>query len=187
MKLRIRNRKQSAACRSAKPRQSARDNYDRRRRSKRIWASALCIVVGIQLSTCAVTDVHHLATTNYVDRKITPDNRVAQWALTPVYIPIAAVTLTVDNFIIAPIVHLPSALLDTWDFLTGDVEGYYANMGTVPFRIVLLPVVFAGDWMGRTWFALDTREDGWNWPAWGRQWRRDSQGRLIDPPEEQVQ
>ena len=40
---------------------------------------------------CAMTDWDHLATTNWVDRTIVPDNRAAQWAMTPLLIPITLV------------------------------------------------------------------------------------------------
>lgn len=140
----------------------------------------LCVcLTGIQ---CAVTDLDHLATTNWVDRKITPDNEVGQWLMIPVYIPTAIVTLIVDNFIIAPIVHIPSAVEDSVGFITTDMDGYYANAGLMPFKTVLTPVVFVCSWLGRILLASDTDTDAWwGWPEWGEQWQRDKHGKLIGP------
>lgn len=135
------------------------------------------------LTNCALTDVNHLATTNWMDRHIVPDNKLASWAITPVLIPITIITLVVDNFIVAPTVHLPTALEDTSEFFTSDIDGYYANMGVLPFKVVLSPIVFVGSWLGRTVLASNTERDAaWTWPDWGRQWYRDAQGRLIDKP-----
>ena len=143
----------------------------------------LCGLVYV-LGSCASTNMHHLAVTNYADRTIVPDNRVAQWALTPVLIPTTILTLAVDNFIVAPVVHLPSAGSDAYDFITEPIDGYYSRMGLSPFQVLLTPVVFVGSWVGRSFFAIDTDADAaWTWPEWGHQWRRDDEGRLIGPPD----
>ncbi len=132
---------------------------------------------------CAVSSLNHMATTNWVDRHIVPDNKVVQWVMTPVWIPICCVTLAVDNFIIAPVVSLPSAYLDTIDFWKKEAGGYYTEMGILPFRILLTPIIFFGDWLGRTLYAVEPREDAaLGWPQWGHQWVRDEKGCLLGPP-----
>ena len=137
---------------------------------------------------CAMTDWDHLATTNWVDRTIVPDSRAAQWAMTPLLVPITLATLAVDNFLIAPAVNLPSAYQLTYRWETGDFADiddghYFAKMGVLPIRTALVPVVFAGNWTVRSFFALDLDKDAaWGWPEWGRQWERDEEGKLIGPP-----
>lgn len=138
----------------------------------------------LSLPACASTDVHHLALTNWTDRHVTPDNRAAQWALTPVLIPVGVLTLTLDNVIVAPAVQLGSALALTQDFWEASPEGYYSALAFLPFQIALTPVVFAGSWTILSFYGGETHsEAAWGWPEWGRQWRRDSEGRLIGPPE----
>ncbi|MCB1172736.1 MAG: hypothetical protein KDK39_04185 [Leptospiraceae bacterium] len=150
---------------------------------KKVLILIFAVLISAPGFGCAVTDVNHLSTTNYVDRHLTPDNQAGQWLLTPVYIPVAVVTLIIDNFIIAPVVSLPSTIVDMQEFWDADLDGYYANAGFLPFRIVLTPVFFVLDWAGRTIFAADPEDDAWwAWPQWGYQWQRDQQGRLIGPP-----
>lgn len=151
----------------------------------RVFKGALLglFIFSLTISTqCAVSNVNHLATTNWVDRKITPDNHSARWALIPVYIPVTFITLIIDNFIIAPLVHIPSAFDDTGDFWQSDMDGYYANMGVMPIKLILTPVVFTLDWLGRTVYAAAPEKDvAWAWPEWGQQWQRNKQGKLIAP------
>jgi hypothetical protein len=134
---------------------------------------------------CAVTRFDHMATTNWMDRTIVPDNRTAQWAMTPLLIPLCVGTLAVDNLLVAPAVHAPSAYGDAEEFFTASVGGYYTEMGVLPFRAAITPIVFVGSWMGRTFFAIEPRYDAaWEWPEWGRQWERDEDGKLIFPPDD---
>jgi hypothetical protein len=141
-------------------------------------------VVCLLFCGCAVTRMDHMATTNWVDRHVVPDNRALQWALLPVWIPACTVTLAVDNFIIAPAVSLPSAYLDTLDYLKTGTGDYYTEMGILPLRVILTPIVFIFGWLGRGLFVLEPRKDAaLDWPQWGRQWVRDREGRLLGPPD----
>ncbi|MCR9142009.1 MAG: hypothetical protein NXI24_07135 [bacterium] len=143
------------------------------------------MLLGLALATttCASTSLDHMAVTNYADRTIVPDHRGAQWALTPVLIPLTVVTLAVDNLIVAPAVQLPSAGTEARSFYEVEVEGYYSHLAITPFQVALTPVVFAGAWIARSFFAIETHADAaWSWPEWGRQWQRDADGRLIGPP-----
>ncbi len=116
-----------------------------------------------------------------------PENRAAGWALTPVLIPLTVATLTLDNLIVAPLVQLPSAGVEARAFYNLEVEGYYSHAALTPFQIALTPVIFAGSWVGRSFFGVDPDPDAlWGWPEWGRQWRRDEAGRLIGPPEDEA-
>ncbi len=149
-------------------------------------AAGICatVLVCLVVCGCAVTRMDHMATTNWVDRHIVPDSRALQWALLPVWIPVCTVTLAVDNFIIAPAVSLPSAYLDTLDSWKTRAGDYYTEMGILPFRIILTPVIFFIDWFGRSLFAREPRDDAaLDWPEWGRQWVRDREGRLLGPPD----
>ncbi len=151
----------------------------------RVWCAAgLFSLTAIFLPACASTDVHHLALTNWTDRHLTPDNRAAQWALTPILIPVGMVTLTLDNLIVAPAVQSGSAYALTIDFWQASPEGYYSALAFLPFQIALTPVIFAGSWVALSFYGDETHSDApWGWPEWGRQWRRDAEGRLIGPPE----
>jgi hypothetical protein len=132
---------------------------------------------------CALTDMNHLALTNLCDRTVTPDSQAGQWIMTPALIPAAVVTVAVDNFIIAPAVTFPSAILDASDFFQKECGGYWSYMGMLPFRLALTPVVFTGSWVARTIGGF-TREDAWwGWPEWGNQWVRDKSGALLGPPD----
>ncbi len=149
---------------------------------KTIYRFTILALLGASLH-CASTDLNHMAVTNYTDRNLTPDDPVLQWVATPLLIPLCIGTLAVDNFIVAPAVHLPSAYENAADFFTADFDGYYSNLGILPFQTALTPLVFAGSWILRTTFAVEPTEDAaWAWPEWGRQWQRDEDGRLIGPP-----
>lgn len=143
----------------------------------RIFVSGLSCVV---LMGCAFTERDHLATTNWMDRTIVPDNRAAQWAMTPLLVPLCVATMTVDNLIVAPAAHLPCALDDAHNWFTEEVGGYYTEMGILPIRTALTPAVFVGSWSVRSVFAIKI-DEGWGWPEWGRLWVRDENGRLLGP------
>lgn len=142
----------------------------------------IVLVLCMASSGCALTQRDHISTTNWMDRTIVPDNRVAQVALTPVLVPLCVATLAVDNLVICPVVHLPSAWDDCGDFFTAETGDYYADMGFLPVKTALTPIVFAGSWFGRSVFAVEPRHDAaWGWPEWGEQWERDEHGRLTGP------
>jgi hypothetical protein len=123
-----------------------------------------------------------MAVTNWTDRTIVPDNKAAQWALTPLLIPLTVGTLAIDNFLVAPIVHIPSAAIDAYEFVSAPIEGYYSRMGLAPIQLLLTPIVFTGSWIGRSFLAIDPEPEAtWAWPEWGRQWIR-ADGRLVGPP-----
>ncbi len=151
----------------------------------------LLLLTCILSTGCAMNNRNHLSTTNWVDRTIVPENKVAQWVMTPVWIPICFVTFTIDNVIICPIVSLPSAYEDTESFLNAYDEvsnlsegDLYAEWGFYPAKVVFSPLVFIGDWIGRGLFAVDPRADAlWGWPQWGYQWKRNEEGQLITPME----
>jgi len=131
---------------------------------------------------CACTKRNHQAVTNWLDRTVVPENRAAQWALTPVLVPVGVCTLAVDNVVVTPIVHLPSVTDDAGEWLSERLDGYYSQMGVFPIQIALTPIVFAGDWLFRGFFALKTdRGAVWGWPDWGVLWVRDDNGRLLGP------
>ena len=131
---------------------------------------------------CASTNFDHMATTNWMDRTIVPDNKVGQWAMTPLLVPLCVGTLAVDNFIVAPAVHLASAFADAGDWWNGEVGGYYTEMGVLPIRVALTPVIFLGSWLGRSFFSIEPESDAaWGWPGWGVRWERDEDGRLLGP------
>jgi len=141
---------------------------------------ALLLIIG---TGCAVSSLDHMCITNLIDRKIVPDNKTVQWIMTPVLVPACAVTLTIDNFIVAPIVQIPSVYGDIREYWKADVKGYYAGMGILPIRVALTPVVFLGSWFGRTVFGIEPRENArWGWPKWGMQWVRDEDGKILGPP-----
>ena len=101
--------------------------------------------------------------------------------MTPVYIPACVLTLSIDNFLIAPAVHLPKTYRRSEDYLFHDF-GYYTNMGTLPIRIALLPVFSVSYWMLSTVFVGDSEY----WPEWGKQWERDMNGKLLGPIKEKT-
>ena len=143
---------------------------------------ALLAWLCVQLSGCACTDRDHMATTNWVDRKIVPSNRAAQWAMTPLLVPLGVGTLALDNVLMTPVVHLPSAWYDADRFFRAEAGGYYTEMGVLPVRTALTPVVCVGSWLGRSFFAVKPQPDvAWQWPEWGVLWVRDEDGRLLGP------
>lgn len=132
------------------------------------------------LAGCACTDLDHLALTNLIDRGLVPDHPVAQEVVAPVLVPVGALTLALDNLLVAPVVHLPSALGDARWFWELEAGGYYTELAVLPVRACLTPVVAIGSWMGRSLFGIEPREDArWGWPVWGEAWVRDEDGRLL--------
>ena len=138
------------------------------------------MICSLLLSGCACTDLDHMATTNWMDRTIVPDNRAAQWAMTPVLVPICVGTLAVDNFAVAPTVHAPSGYADARDWFTKEIGGYYTEMGVLPIRVALTPVVFLSSELFRTVFAAKPEPNvRWAWPRWGIPWVRNEDGKLL--------
>ena len=162
----------------------ARKHHERPRRRPALAPLLAIVGFAAMASACASTSRHHLAITNYADRTLMPENRAAGWALTPVLIPLTVGTLTLDNLIVAPVVHLPSAVDHARGFYRLEIEGYYSHAALTPFQIALTPVIFTGSWLGRIFFAVEPNPHAlWGWPEWGRQWRRDEEGRLLGPPD----
>ena len=132
---------------------------------------------------CAMTDPDHMATTNWMDRTIVPDNEIAQWALTPVWVPVCLGALAVDNLIVTPVVHAPSAVEDAKGFYEEFKLGsYYGDAGLLPLRFAVGTAVSPLYLAGRGMLAVRTQEEAWwGWPEWGKRWKRDENHRLIGP------
>lgn len=143
-------------------------------------------ILAILSVQCASTNRDHIVLTNYADRNITPNTRTGQWLMTPLLIPTGMVTLTLDNAIVTPIVHTPSAYNDAREFIRSRQNLYFADLAFFPFQVLLSPVVFVGSLTGRSIFVIEPSPKAlWGWPEWGRQWLRDENRRLIGPPEDQ--
>lgn len=142
------------------------------------------LALALLASGCAMTHPDHPATTNRLDRAIVPDNEVLQWGLTPVWIPLCALSLAVDNLIVTPAVHLPSVVKDTVEVyreMSFDItypankklDSFYGDAGIFPLRLATCAVTFPLSWAGRSVLAIKPDKNAaWGWPEWGRRSER---------------
>jgi hypothetical protein len=98
----------------------------------------------------------------YVQDNMIPENRTAQYALLPVFIPVGAAAALTDAVIIHPLSIIGETADDTGDALWKrmDWDGQYmTEAAALPWRAVLTPVFFAGMWTGRVLFEIPNEAD----------------------------
>ncbi len=123
----------------------------------RITSLILTLALTAPLTGCMLTQPDSGPAFRYVQDNMIPENRTAQYALLPVFIPVGAAAALTDAVIIHPVSIIADTAEDTGDALWKrmDWDGQYMTEAAVlPWRAVLTPVFFAGMWTGRVLFEI---------------------------------
>ncbi len=123
----------------------------------RLASLILTLALAAPLTGCMLTRPDSGPAFRYVQDNMIPENRTAQYALLPVFIPVGAAAALTDAAIIHPVSIIADTADDTGDALWKrmDWDGQYMTEAAVlPWRAVLTPVFFAGMWTGRVLFEI---------------------------------
>jgi hypothetical protein len=109
---------------------------------------------------CAWRNRAHTPLFNASEKYLVPKAQPARALSYPVTVPVSLAAVTLDLLLVHPVMELPKAYDDTkdlfWDLHWRDWKGEAFTMGsTLLPRVALTPVVFAGDWLGRSIVGSD--------------------------------
>ena len=122
---------------------------------------ALCCCALLLASSCAFFEEENRRTLNAMDADLAPSSTAARWALAPVMLPAGALGLAADVLVVHPATAIDDAWADTveWLWTPAEDESRFRRAVMVPLVTLATPLVFASDWLGRSLFALDPREE----------------------------
>ncbi|MFT6082184.1 MAG: hypothetical protein ACJAQZ_004262 [Planctomycetota bacterium] len=127
-----------------------------------IRPSQVIRVVGVLsltlLPSCAWSNIANRPVWNAFESNLVPDSGGLFAATLPVTVPLGLVSIVVDTVIAHPLQVVDEAYGDAariWDpeDLEFD-EAYYTEMGFLPIRTLVTPIVFAGSFLGRSLFDI---------------------------------
>lgn len=110
------------------------------------------------LSGCALFDRDNRRTTSWLDENATPASDGARLALAPLALPAGVVALAADAAIVHPISVVDDAWGDTVELLWSPRdESAFRRVVLTPLAAIATPLVFTGDWLGRSLLPLRPR------------------------------
>jgi hypothetical protein len=118
-------------------------------------ATVLLALSLLAASGCAVFDRRNTPLFNASEKHLLPRTQPARALSFPVTVPLSLAAVTVDLLVVHPAMELPRAYDETkdalWDLHWRDWKGAAFTEGAkVLPRVALTPVVFAGEWLGRS-------------------------------------
>lgn len=122
----------------------------------------ITVLAAAPLSGCMLTRPDSGPAFRYVQDNLVPENRTAQYALLPVFIPVGAAAALTDAAVIHPVMIIGETAEDTGDALWSNMkwdEQYMTESAALPWRAVFTPVFFAGMWTGRVLFEIPYEAD----------------------------
>jgi hypothetical protein len=121
-----------------------------------LFLTALALLVGS--GGCAWMDEDNRHLLNAADEMVKPQEPAAQVALAPVFIPVGGALLVTDALVVHPLSVIGPALEDTNNFVwrsAGQSDSGFREVLLLGPRIIGTPVIFFGDWLARSLFAID--------------------------------
>ncbi len=120
----------------------------------------LLLASSLPHSGCAWRNREHTPLFNASEKYLVPKTQPARGISLPVTVPVSIVAVTLDLLLIHPAMELPHAYDDTkdalWDLQWGDWRGeQFTKAASLLPRVALTPVMFAGDWIGRSIVGSD--------------------------------
>ena len=115
----------------------------------------LLLAAAVALPGCAFMEKRNRPLTTTLDELVEPESTGAKVALAPVFVPVGTASLVLDVFALHPVEVIPDALDDTYEIIWENPSGTYVTQTflLVP-KVVVTPVVFGFDWLGRSIFDL---------------------------------
>lgn len=109
-------------------------------------------------AACTAVRKDSRRTLDGLDATFTPSSPTARACLLPVAIPVGFGGLLCDTLVVNPVAAIDDAWLDTVDVLwTPREESPLRRALFLPFAVVATPVVFGGDWLGRSLLPIAPR------------------------------
>lgn len=136
---------------------SSRWTFMRSLRFRLMLQIVLALGAMTALSGCMLTRPDSGPTFSLVEEHLVPENRTAQYALLPVFIPIGTVAALTDAAIVHPAMILEDTASDTQDVLWSHFrwdEAYMTECAALPWRVAATPIFFSGMWLGRVLFEI---------------------------------
>ena len=135
----------------------------RRRRAPRAPFPVLAplLLLLALLSACSMKEKENRLTLNALDASFAPSSEGARWALAPVALPAGLVALAVDAVVVHPATVVDDAWGDTveWLWTPKPDESRFRRAVLLPLSALATPLVWVGDWLGRSVFAIEPREE----------------------------
>lgn len=134
---------------------------NRRVRSRFFLLLLACLLVAA-LQGCAFMNRDNTPALNMVEEQLWPEATGWRIAVFPVVFPVGLVAVIVDAMVIHPATVIDDAAGDTGDVLWDNWEWddhYVTECTILPWRAVVTPFVFIGDFLGRSFFDIPTRAD----------------------------
>jgi hypothetical protein len=92
----------------------------------------------------------HRHITRYLDENAVPESTEVKIAMAPGAIPLGLTSLTVDGFLINPVLNFPKAAKDAWNVFDPEKIPYSAaEIFVFPMRVVTFVMIFIGSEIGR--------------------------------------
>ena len=122
----------------------------------KLRSPAALFLVAVLLGGCAIFNPKNRRLTGLLDERIAPESVAAKVLLVPVVLPLGFVSLTGDLVLIHPISVVPDCLDDTVRIIWRNPSGGLAQQTFlfVP-KVILSPILFAGDFLLRSLFDVD--------------------------------
>lgn len=121
---------------------------------------ALALALGAA-AACTAVRKDSRRTMDALDANFTPVSPAARACLLPVAIPVGFGALLTDTALVNPAYAIDDAWLDTVEALwTPHDESPLRRALFMPFAAVATPVVFGGDWLGRSVLPIAPRREG---------------------------
>ncbi|MEZ6036606.1 MAG: hypothetical protein R3F29_03945 [Planctomycetota bacterium] len=112
------------------------------------------------LPSCAWSNPANRPVWNAFEQHLVPDDGGLFYATLPLTVPGGLLALLTDTLIVHPAQIVDDAVDDAGElWIENDPdwdEAYYTEMAYLPFRVVFTPVVFAGSFVGRSLFDIDS-------------------------------
>jgi hypothetical protein len=119
-----------------------------------------CLIMAA-FNGCAFTNRDNTPLLNQVENHLWPDETALRVAVFPVVFPAGLAAILIDAFVVHPATVIGDATKDTGDVLWSGWEWqdhYITECATLPWRAVLTPLVFSGDFLTRAMFDVPRRD-----------------------------
>ena len=121
--------------------------------------TSITLITGLLLlPSCAWANPDNRPIWNSFEQNLVPEQDGWFYATLPLTAPLGLCAVLLDTFVAHPLQILDDAVSDAgdlWDDNDLDFEhAYYTEMAFLPFRAILTPLIFAGSFLGRSFFDI---------------------------------
>jgi len=108
-------------------------------------------------SGCAILNRDNTPTLNFLEKELVPQSKPARMATMPLVFPVGVLAVVADAFIVHPATVVDDAAEDVydafWDHWRWN-DRYMSECAALPWKAVLTPPFFLGDFLGRAMFDV---------------------------------